>query len=115
VQLPLLMLVMRGLINLINMLYKTLYLANNPNAEYQRRNGVWFKRPIGTKQIWVKVNTEGQRILSNVYKDKNALFYYSNTALILGVSAIGLLGYMYYRKKKGLTLLPKFKTTKTIV
>ena len=95
------------------MLYKTLYLNANPNAEYQRRKGTWFKRAIGSKEMWRKVDRNGQNVLNNVYAGKNALFFYSNTALLLGASAIGLVAFMYYRKSKGLSLLPKFKTNKT--
>lgn len=97
------------------MLYKTLYLANNPNAEYQRRGAVWFKRPIGSKQMWIKVDANGQQVLNNVYQGKNALFFYSNTALIGGALLIGLAGYMYWRKRQGLTLLPNIKTPKTTI
>lgn len=94
------------------MLYKTLYLNNNPNAEYQRRNGLWFKRAIGSKEMWRKVDGSGQQVLNNAYQGKNALFFYSNTALLGGALAIGLVGLMIYRKRKGLSLLPKF-TPKT--
>lgn len=97
------------------MLYKTLFLKNNPNAEYQRRKGVWYKRPIGSKQMWYKVDSNGQQVLSNVFQGKNALFFYSNTAIVGGALLIGLAGYMFWRKRQGLSLLPKLPTQKPIV
>jgi hypothetical protein len=86
------------------MLYKTLYLKANPNAEYQRRNGVWWKRKIGTKEMWYKVDTKGQQVLNNVYQGKSPLFYYSNTALLGGVICVAFIGYAVLRKQKGLPI-----------
>ena len=80
------------------MLYKTLYLKGNPNAEYQNRNGVWYKRAIGSKEAWYKLDPKGADILRNAYQGKNTLYFYSNTVLIGGVALVGVLGYLAYKK-----------------
>jgi hypothetical protein len=80
------------------MLYKTLYLKANPNAEYQRRGGVWYKRKIASREAWFKVDPKGADILSNAYMGKNPLYFYSNTVLIGGVALIGAIGYLAYKR-----------------
>jgi hypothetical protein len=82
------------------MIYKTLYLKNNPNAEYQRRNGVWYKRKIGSKEMWYKVEQNGQQTLNNVYQGKSPLFFYSNLSLFAGALVLGYIGYWAYKKYK---------------
>jgi hypothetical protein len=80
------------------MLYKTLYLQANPDFEYQKRNGVWYKRKKGSKDTWVNPNADGVKVLNNVYKDKPKLFFYSKTGLIGGVAVVGIVGYLVYRR-----------------
>lgn len=80
------------------MLYKTLYLSANPDFEYQRRNGVWYKRKKGSKNDWGKPNADGVKVLENAYKDKPSMFFYSKTALIGGVAVVGILGYLAYKR-----------------
>lgn len=80
------------------MFYKTLYLDKNPDFEYQNRNGVWFRRKKDSKDKWSKPNPDGILILNNAFQGKPKLYFYSPTALIGGVVAVGVLGYVIYRK-----------------
>jgi hypothetical protein len=80
------------------MIYKTLYLKGNPNAEYQKRNSVWYKRAIGSKEAWYKVDQKGSNMLNNAYKSKSFIYFYSNVALFGGVVITSVLGYLAYRK-----------------
>jgi hypothetical protein len=80
------------------MLYKTLFLPQNLDYEYQSRNGVWYRRRKGSKDKWSKPNADGVTILNNAYKGKPKLFFYSKTALIGGVVLAGILGYVAYKK-----------------
>jgi hypothetical protein len=80
------------------MLYKTLFLAQNPDYEYQNRNGSWYRRRKGSKDKWLSPNADGITVLNNAYKGKPKLFFYSKTALIGGVVAVGILSYVVYRK-----------------
>ncbi len=80
------------------MLYKTIYFSGNPSAEYQKRGGVWYKRTLGSREVWYKVDPKGAGVLNNAYKSKNPLYYYSNTVLIGGVALIGALGYLAYKR-----------------
>ena len=73
--------------NLKNMLYKTLFLAQNPDYEYQNRNGSWYRRRKGSKDKWSSPNADGITVLNNAYRGKPKLFFYSKTALIGGVVA----------------------------
>lgn len=82
-------------------MYKTLYLEANPNFEYQKRGGVWFRRPIGTKTAWTKPDANGNRVLSSVYANKPAIFFYSTNLVIGGgVVVLGIVAYLIYRRKK---------------
>ena len=81
------------------MIYKTLgNFEGNTAAEYQRRNGVWYKRKKGDKTDFYPVNEDGQGILNNYYKDKSPLYFYNMPVLAVGgvVVAIGL--FWVYRK-----------------
>jgi len=79
-------------------MYKTLYVKYNPNYEYQRQNGVWFKRLIGTKEMWIKVDAKGQDILNKGFKDKNIIFFYSDYFLVGSALVISVLSYLAYTK-----------------
>jgi hypothetical protein len=88
------------------MLYKTLYLKGNPYAEYQKRNGVWYKRAIGSSESWYRVDAKGSDIMNNAYQNKNEIYFYSNLVVYGGVALIGVLGYLAY-KKYGNRMSPK--------
>jgi len=79
-------------------MYKTLYIKYNPSFEYQRQNGVWFKRPLATNEMWRKVDAKGQDILKKSFKDKNSIFFYSNYFLVGSAVAVSVLGYLAYTK-----------------
>lgn len=85
-------------------MYKTLYIKYNPTFEYQRKGGVWFKRPIASKEMWNKVDYKGQSILNKAFKDKPSIFFYSDYFLFGSAVVIGAIGYLaylkYYKKKK---------------
>ena len=78
-------------------MYKTLYNSFNPSFEYQRQNGVWFKRAISSNEMWLKVDAKGQKIMQNAFKDKNAMFFYSNSFLVVSTIAVSVLGYFAYK------------------
>ena len=80
-------------------MYKTLYLQANPNFEYQRRGGVWFRRPIGTKTAWTKPDANGNKVLTEVYGNKPALFFYSTNVFIGGAIVLGVVGYLVFKKR----------------
>jgi len=80
-------------------MYKTLYLEGNPDFEYQKRNGVWFRRKIGTKDAWTRPNANGDKVLSDVYANKSPLFFYSKTVFIGGAVLLGIVGYLVYMRK----------------
>lgn len=80
------------------MLYKIFYLKDNPQAEYQKRGGIWYKRKIGSREAFYKVDANGQKVLNNVYPQKNPLYFYSNKVLIGGALLVGILGYVAYKK-----------------
>ena len=81
-------------------MYKTLYLQGNPNFEYQKRKGVWFRRPIGTKDVWSKPDANGVKVLNEVFANKPAIFFYSKNVFIGGVVLLGIVGYYIYSSKK---------------
>ena len=80
-------------------MYKTLYLKANPNFEYQRRGGNWVKRPKGTKGSWYPLDANGNRVLSETYSDKPALFFYSNNFFIGGAIVLGIVGFIVLKKR----------------
>jgi hypothetical protein len=84
---------------MFDLLYKNLRLPSVSNAQYQRRNGVWYKRTDGTKS-WIVGDSNVQKVLSNQYKGKSALFFYSNTAKITAVLLL-VGGATLYFKRKG--------------
>lgn len=81
------------------MIYKTLgNFTQNPSMEYQRRNGVWYKRKKGDKTDFYQVDAGGQNILDNFYKGKSPLYFYNTPVLAVGgvVVAFGL--FWIYKK-----------------
>ena len=79
-------------------MYKILYNKYNPSFEYQRQNGVWFKRAISSQEMWQKLDAKGQNIMQKAFKDKNAIFFYSNSFLVVSAVAVSILGYFAYNK-----------------
>jgi len=79
-------------------MYKILYNSYNPSFEYQRQNGVWFKRAISSQEMWRKLDAKGQGIMQKAFKDKNAIFFYSNSFLVGSAVAVSVLGYLAYTK-----------------
>ena len=80
-------------------MYKTLYLKDNPDFEYQKRGKNWFKRKKGSKTDFYAVNENGQTVLNKMYA-KNLFFFYSTNfkiGVILGISVLA-----YYLKTNGL-------------
>ena len=80
------------------MIYKTLLLSINPNFEYQKRMGKWYRRPIKSSKKWTEPNADGIQALENAYGSQPALFFYSKGFLGFSLVAIGLLGYLGYKK-----------------
>ena len=81
-------------------IYQTLYFPANPNAEYNRRGGKWFKRLKGSQEPFLPVAPENQKYVEQYFKDFPMLYQYTTMAKIGGVLAIGVLvyGIMQYRK-----------------
>jgi hypothetical protein len=90
------------------MLYQTFHLQTNPNSEYQRRGGVWYKRAIGTNEVFVPVADKNQSFMESYFSKRYGFLYqYSMTAKI-GAVAILLLGvysYTKFSKKSGVSKL----------
>jgi len=83
----------------MDFLYKTILFPKNPTFEYRRVNGVWQKRKKGEKEFKV-ADANAQKVLSNEYKNKSFLFFYSNTVKF-GVLAVALIGAtMFFKRKK---------------
>ena len=79
-------------------MYKILYNSYNPSFEYQRQNGVWFKRAISSQEMWKKLDAKGQDIMKKAFKDKTPIFFYSNSFLVVSAVAGSLLAYFTYNK-----------------
>jgi len=88
------------------MIYKTFYLTQNPTMEYQYQQNLWVKRKRGTKETFYMVDSNGQKVLNDMYKPKGNLhpfWNYSMTAKVV-VGATVLIGGLYlYRRFKGAT------------
>lgn len=85
----------------MDFLYKTLRLPSKPSVQYQRKGGKWYKREAG-ETSWILGNANVQKVLSNEFKGKNALFFYSNTAKIGAVLLLigGATFFFRYKNKK---------------
>ena len=80
------------------MLYRTLYFPENPKAEYQRIGGRWYKRAIGTNDVFVPVAKEYQKYMESYFQKRYGfLFQYSNKAKIGAVALLGLGVYAYFK------------------
>jgi hypothetical protein len=88
------------------MIYQTFHLEQNPQAEYQRRQGVWYKRGIGSSDVFVPVAKENQKFMESYFSKRYGFLYqYSNSAKIGAVALVGLGIYAYikYIKKRGVS------------
>ena len=82
----------------MELLYKLLRLPSKPDTQYQRRKGIWYKRKDGDK-TWSVGDSNVQKVLSNQYKGKSALFFYSNTVKIGAVVLLVGAATMYFKRK----------------
>lgn len=84
-------------------MYKIFYLKGNPNFEYRYKGGSWEKRPIGSSEMWYKVNSSGQGVLNNSHKPKGfkPFWNYSNlTKISVAVGVLGIGLYLYTGRLK---------------
>jgi hypothetical protein len=90
------------------MIYQTFYSKDNPKAEYQRRGGVWYKRAIGTNEVFVPVANEYQQHLESTFKKKFGILFQYSTQAKIGAVVLLIGGYIAYRKflkKNGISKL----------
>lgn len=80
------------------MIYKTLYYKGNPNAEYQYRKGVWYKRRRGSNNPWIPLDSSGQKLLQDEYGKRPMIFFYDTTTILLGGAILAYAGYYFYTK-----------------
>ena len=73
------------------MIYQTFHLQQNPQAEYQRRGGIWYKRRIGTNDPFEPVADKNQQYMESYFSKRYGfLFQYSNQAKIGAVVLLGV-------------------------
>ena len=80
--------------------YKKLSYPDNPNAEYQRRKGVWYKRKKGSNEQWYRVQDDQVKWLNSYYEKKGKMYFFNDTFIIGAVIGLGL-GYYIYLKRGG--------------
>ena len=88
------------------MLYKTFHLPQNPQSEYQRRGGVWYKRANGTNDIFLPVADQNQAFMESYFSKRYGFLYqYSAKAKIGAVALIGIGVYAYLKffRKSGIS------------
>lgn len=88
------------------MLYRTLYLPDNPKAEYQRRQGRWYKRAIGTNDIFLPVDQKNQSFMESYFSKKYGFLYQYSLNAKLGAVAligVGIIAYLKFSKKGGIS------------
>ena len=68
-------------------MYKTLYLKENPDFEYQKRGKNWFKRKKGSKTDFYAVNENCQIVLN---KNSNKLDIVSDSYYNQGFTTFSL-------------------------
>ncbi len=83
----------------MNFIYKTLRLPSVADAQYQRRNGIWYKRNVGDK-TWSVGDSNVQKVLNNQFKDKGFLFFYSNTVKISAILLLVGGASLYFKRKR---------------
>jgi len=75
------------------------YTSNpkNPNAEYQKRGKVWFKRAKGSNDAWSKVETTYNKFLDETFNVR--LFNNIKPLYRFGIPvAVGLGAYLVYKR-----------------
>jgi hypothetical protein len=86
------------------MLYRTLYFPENPKAEYQRVSGRWYKRAIGSNDVFVPVAEANQKYMESYFSKRYGFLYqYSNQAKIGAVAllSLGVFAYLKFYRKSG--------------
>jgi hypothetical protein len=81
-------------------IYQTLYLPANPNAEYNKRGGKWYKRPKASSEPFYLVDAQNQKYVEAYFKDHPMFYQYTTMTKIGGVLAIGILAYVYIKTRK---------------
>jgi hypothetical protein len=81
-------------------IYQTLYLPANPNAEYNRRGGRWYKRLKGSQEPFAPVEANNQKYVEAYFKDYPMFYPYTTMTKIGGVLAIGILAYAIIKIRK---------------
>ena len=77
--------------------YKTLYFSGNPNAEYQKRSGKWYKRKKSSTDNWELVDKQHWASLEKENK-QGILFNITSPVKIIAV--VGVVGLSYYFYKR---------------
>jgi len=86
------------------MLYQTFHLEQNPQSEYQRRGGIWYKRQVGTNDIFVPVADKNQKWMTSYFSKRYGFLYqYSLPAKIgaVAIVGIGVFAYLKFFRKSG--------------
>ena len=99
----------------MSFIYKTIYFAGNPKAEYQKRGKDWYKRARGSKNDFYIVDPDGSKTLDKAYASKGSLYFYSDTFKVGVGLVLGGIAYFLYKRtmkqvggdKKPLTILKK--------
>lgn len=81
-------------------IYQTLYLPANPNAEYNRRGGRWYKRLKASDLPFEPVEAKNQKYVEAYFKDYPMFYQYTTMTKIGGVLAIGILAYAIIKIRK---------------
>jgi hypothetical protein len=69
----------------------------NPNAEYQKRGKIWYKRNKGSKDAWVKVESTYNKYLDETFGVR--LFNNVKPLYRFGIPvAVGLGAYLVYKR-----------------
>jgi hypothetical protein len=82
----------------MNFLYKTLTYPDNPDAEYQRRKGVWYKRKKNSKGEWYLVTKDKVGIIERYFENRKPLYFYNDKLLITSVALLGLTYFIYLKR-----------------
>ncbi len=88
------------------MIYKTFYLPTNQKAEYQRRGGVWYKRAIGTNDVFLPVADKSQEFMESYFSKRYGILYQYTIQAKIGAVAILMIGvysFLKINKKSGIS------------
>jgi hypothetical protein len=78
-------------------IYQTLYISDNPAAEYQKRGKTWFKRKKGSDEPWKKVESKYYANLNSKYKG-SFLYNYTMTTKVVAATLIGIVIYKIVKR-----------------